>query len=58
MLNRQESNSENFINVELEAIWSSDYPSYFFEVDVPRTILARAIARETWSGSYFKALKE
>ncbi|CAH1170000.1 unnamed protein product [Phaedon cochleariae] len=46
------------VDIELEADWHSDYKWFFFEVDVPSKVLARAIARETWDKEYFQRLKE
>ncbi|XP_018336128.1 uncharacterized protein LOC108744721 [Agrilus planipennis] len=50
-------NSDNMVDVHLEADWFSDFPHFIFDTDMHSKPLARAIARETWSKEYFETLK-
>ncbi|KAJ8912967.1 hypothetical protein NQ315_000023 [Exocentrus adspersus] len=55
---RQLGKPNKLVDVDFEAEWNSNLPWFLFEVEIPLRILARAIARETWTEKFFKSLKE
>ncbi|XP_056639263.1 uncharacterized protein LOC130446813 [Diorhabda sublineata] len=57
-LMKQHLNPHNRFRVDLDLDWTSDYQWFFFEVDVPISVIARAIAREEWSPKLFQNLKD
>lgn len=54
---RSHENPEKLLEVKIQAKWTSDLPWFLYEVDLPAKMLARAIARESWSKEFFDSLK-
>ncbi|KAL1518057.1 hypothetical protein ABEB36_001738 [Hypothenemus hampei] len=50
--------SEELVDIEFDAEWFSEMPWFFYDVDLPAKMLARSVARETWSKELFENLKE
>jgi hypothetical protein len=50
--------TNELVDVEINAIWSTNLEQFDFDTDMSTTALSRAIAREPWSREYFQTLKE
>lgn len=50
--------SKELVDVEIDAIWSTQLEQFDFDTDMSTTTLSRAIAREPWSREYFQTLKD
>jgi hypothetical protein len=50
--------TDELVDVELDAIWSTNLVQFDFDTDMSSTAIARAFAREPWSREYFEMLKE
>ncbi len=50
--------TDELIDVELDAIWSTNLRQFDFDTDMSSRAIARAFAREPWSREYFEMLKE
>ncbi|KAK4021997.1 uncharacterized protein LOC116919103 [Daphnia magna] len=50
--------TDELVDVELEAIWSTNLKQFDFDTDMSSTAISRAFAREPWSREYFQMLQE
>ncbi|XP_050301318.1 uncharacterized protein LOC126739604 [Anthonomus grandis grandis] len=49
---------EKIVDVVIQAKFLSEMPYFFYDLELPAKMLARAMAREKWSKEFFKNLKE
>lgn len=57
-LSRRRNQTDELVDVELEAIWSTNLKQFDFDTDMSSTAISRAFAREPWSREYFQMLQE
>lgn len=49
--------SNKSVDVELNATWRTTLPAFNFSTDISKVAMSDAMARETWSRTYFDNLK-
>ncbi|XP_060535138.1 uncharacterized protein LOC132707342 [Cylas formicarius] len=55
---RLQKDPARLVDVDLKATWTSDYPWFLYEVELPLKKIARSIALEPWTEDLFRNLKD
>ncbi|XP_053607485.1 uncharacterized protein LOC128673569 [Plodia interpunctella] len=55
---KSRSNPDKRVNVKLSLTWSAHFPPFNYDTQISAWSLARDMAREQWSATYFKLMKK